>query len=150
MGLQAFADENVTNGEFLQLYFQSSLHEHWPSRRVVEFLPITGPADKNALVYITQYIEETFGPEALPHVINMDAQGLIAEFETCFMKMPTLTKRWPINKPPENLLVRYMRASDGPRYKTLGVTIDGVTSFDPVDFKRAKERVEKVGGVWPE
>jgi len=141
---QAFADENVTNGEFLQLYFELSFHEHSTTTgNIVAFLPIAGPADKNALVYITQYVES-------PDVIKMAAFGLFFKIDVCFMTMPTLAKRWPINNPRENLLVRYVRESDGPRWKTLGVTIDGVTSFDPVDFKRAKERVEKLGGVWSE
>jgi hypothetical protein len=67
-------------------------------------------------------------------------------FESCFTSLTTLRKRWPLNKPEANLIIRHVRLSN--ISDTLAVTIDGVTSFDPSDFKRAAQWVKKVGGVW--
>jgi hypothetical protein len=45
--LEAAADENVTNGELLQLYFKIELHEYGPREfNIIQFHPIAGPADK--------------------------------------------------------------------------------------------------------
>jgi hypothetical protein len=67
-------------------------------------------------------------------------------FESCFLKLPTLRKRWPLSKPETNLIIRYVRYTE--YWHTLAVTIDGVTSFHPPDLKRAEERVKKIGRAW--
>ena len=88
--------------------------------------------------------ESTENP-GLRSIIRLRASALLMGFKSCFM-MPTIGKRWPLSKPEENLIIRYVRYSDSS--DTLAVTIDGVTSFHPVDFKRAEQRVKKVGGFW--
>lgn len=147
---RALRDENVTNEEFLQTYFQLCLHDHGPgSFNIVKFLPSAGVADENALLFIIRVHDD----ESLPaktggfrSIIRMSASTLLLGLESCFIRLPTLRKRWPINNPERNLIIRHVGRTNYTH--TLAVTIDGVTSFSPQDFKRAEERVKKIGGIW--
>ncbi|MBM4306303.1 MAG: hypothetical protein FJ123_06145 [Deltaproteobacteria bacterium] len=142
--------ENVTNEEFLQTYFQLCLHDHGPgSFNIVQFLPSAGVADENAVLFIIRVHDDEGLPaktEGFRSIIRMSASTLLLGFQSCFIRLPTLRKRWPLNKPETNLIIRHVRLSND--RDTLAVTIDGVTSFNPADFKRAAERIKKLGGVW--
>jgi len=146
----AIPAENVTNEEFLQLYFQLSLHDHGPRDfNIVQFYPNAGVVDENAVLFIIKaFDDEGIRPEGdgFKSIIRLRSKTLLMGFESCFISLPTLHKRWPLNKPEANLIIRHVRLSN-PR-DTLAVTIDGVISFNPSDFKRAAQRVKKVGGVW--
>jgi hypothetical protein len=146
----AIAGANITNEEFLQLYFELSLHQHGPRDfNIIKFHPIAGPSDENALLFIIQVIDdntESRQNPGLQSIIRLKGGALLMGFESCFKKLPTLQKRWPLIKSEANLIIRYVRYSDSS--DTLAVTIDGVTYFNPEDFKRAEQRLKKVGGFW--
>jgi hypothetical protein len=145
-------DENVTNEEFLQLYFELELHQHGPENsNIIKFYPVAGPADGNALLFIIQRIGDSSIPKDSPglhSIIRLTADTLLTRFETCFLKLPSLRKRWPLNNPKMNLIVRYVSGDYARDRHTLAVTINGETSFLPQDIKRAEERVKKMGGIW--
>ena len=142
--------ENITNEEFLQTYFQLSLHDHGPRDfNIIKFYPNAGVADENAVLFIIRvHDNESLSAETdgFRSNIRLSAKTLLMGFESCFTILSTLRKRWPLNKPETNLIIRHVRLSKP--WDTLAVTIDGVTSFDPADFKRAAQRVKKLGGVW--
>jgi hypothetical protein len=143
--------ENVTNVEFLQTYFQLCLHDHGPgSFNIVQFFPSAGVADENAVLFIVRVHDDTglqnVNTEGFRNIVHMSASAILMSLHSCFSGLPTLHKRWPLNKPEANLIIRHVRLYS--LRDTLAVTIDGVTSFHPSDFKRASQRVKKVGGIW--
>ena len=142
--------ENVTNEEFLQLYFRIELHQHegkaLNSFNLIDFYP--GARPENALLFIIQtYNDNGLSTEdaQLRRWIREMGATLVAAFQVRF-RLPVLKKRWPLSNPKANLIIKHVRVRD--LQDILAVTIDGVTSFDPADFKRGEQRVRMVGGVW--
>ena len=142
---------NITNEEFLDLYFQIILHRHevqdaLNSFNLISFYPGTG--SKNALLLIIQtYNDEDYSTEnpQLRRGIREVGALIVAQFQA-HLRLPILKKRWPLSNPKANLIIKHVRIRD--TQDILAVTIDRITSFDPTDFKRAEQRVRMAGGVW--
>ena len=147
----AATTDNVTDEEFLNLYFQIFFHRHESnvlnSFNLINFYP--GTDRESALLFIIQtYNDKDFSTEnpQLRREIRKVGEEIVAHFRSHF-GLPVLKKRWPLRNPKANLIIKHVRVRD--LQDILAVTIDGVTSFDPVDFKRGEQRVRKmVGGVW--
>ena len=136
--------------EFLALYFQISLHQHESnalnSFNLISFYPGTDAED--ALLFIIQaYNDNDYSTEnpQLRRGIRGLGGAIVANFKVRF-GLPVLKKRWPLRNPKANLIIKHVRVRD--LQDILAVTIDGVTSFDPADFKRGEQRVRMIGGVW--
>jgi len=133
------------------VYFQIELHRHEAkdalnSFNLISFYPGTGPG--NALLFIIQtYNDNSHSTEdpQLRRGIRAVGAALVDNFQSKFA-LPVLKKRWPLSNPKANLIIKHVRVRD--LQDILAVTIDGVTSFDPADFKRGEQRVRMVGGVW--
>ena len=142
---------NITNEEFLDLYFQIILHRHEVSDalnsfNLISFYPST--SSKNALLFIIQtYNDEDHSTEnpQLRRGIREVGAMMVDQFQA-HLRLPILKKRWPLSNPKTNLIIKHVRVHD--LQDILAVTIDGVTSFDAADFKRAEQRVRMAGGVW--
>ena len=147
----AAAKDNVTNEEFLALYFQMFLHGHESnalnSFNLITFYP--GTDAENALLFIIQtYNDNDYSTEnpQLRREIRKFGGAIVANFQAR-LGLPVLKKRWPLRNPKANLIIKHVRVRD--LQDILAVTIDGVTSFDPADFKRGEQRFRRmVGGVW--
>ena len=144
------AKDNLTNEEFLALYFQIWLHRHESnalnSFNLIAFYP--GTDSENALLLIIQtYNDNDYSTEnpQLRRGIREIGGAIVANFQAHF-GLPILKKRWPLRNPKANLIIKHVRIRD--LQDILAVTIDGVTSFDPEDFKRGEKRVRMVGGAW--
>lgn len=147
----ANTDSKLTTAEFLQTYFQLMLHNHenpnaLNSFNLVYFSPGTSPS--TAVLLIIQTYNDKSQSTANPQFRQEIRQ--IGEVSTSlFMSsfgLPVMKKRWPLSNPKENLILKHVRVND--LQDTLAVTINGVTSFDPSDFKAAELKVIKAGGLW--
>lgn len=143
--------ENVTYEEFLQLYFQVAFHEHEKkgslnSFNLITFYPGTGPEDD--LLFIIQTYNDngqsTEDPQLRRQIRELGVV-LLRNFQARSVSL-LLKNRWLIGNPKTSLIINHVRVND--LQDTLAVTIDGVTSFDPADFKRGEQRVKMMGGVW--
>ena len=147
----ADAETHLTTQEFLELYFNTALHQHETadalnSFNVVSFYP--GQSLEKAVLVIIQTLQDnglsTDNPE-LRQEIRKVADGLLRDFTSRF-GLPAVKRRWSIKDPKIALVIKHVRTHD--LQDTLAVTFEGVTSFDREDFKRAERRVRNGGGVW--
>lgn len=146
----ADVDAHLTTQEFLELYFNTALHQHerptLNSFNLVSFYP--GQSLERAVVFIIQTYNDngqsTDNP-GLRQEIRKVADGVVGDFASRF-GLPVVRRRWPIKDPKSALVIKHVRIHD--LQDTLAVTFEGVTSFDREDFKRAERRVRDVGGVW--
>ena len=147
----ANTEAKQTTAEFLQTYFELGLHRHETqgalnSYNLTSFYPGTSPSTA-VLVIIQTYNDKQQSTDNpyLRQEIRKTADGLTSDFASRF-GLPVLKKRWPISNPKENLILKHVRVND--LQDTLAVTINGVTSFDPSDFKAAEQKVKNAGGIW--
>lgn len=145
------AAEPVTNGEYLALFFNLRMHRHETeealnSYNIVRFYQSPSP-DKSLVVIFQTYNDNGTSTDApwLRREIRQVGRALADQFDS-LLRLPRVSSRWPLRNPKENLIVKHVRTEDF--QDVLAVTIDGVTSFDPMDFRRAKERVERIGVAW--
>jgi hypothetical protein len=73
------------------------------------------------------------------------ATGFVNEFEA-MLRFRTVKDRWQVLDSRHSLVIKHVRVTDF--QDAMAVTIDGVTSFDPKDFKTAEQRVQDAGGSW--
>ena len=147
----ANTEAKQTTAEFLQTYFQLGLHRHETqgalnSFNLVSFYPGASPSTAVLLIIQTYNDKQQLTDNPyLRQEIRRTAEGLASSFASSF-GLPVVTKRWPLSDPKENLILKHVRAND--LQDTLAVTINGVTYFDPSDFKAAELKVKNAGGIW--
>ena len=144
------AGSSVTDSEYLTLYFRLRLHrhesDHLNSFNLIWFYPGSS-ADESLLVIFQTY--NAAGVSIRDAVFREEIQLVGKSFVDAFESMaesPEVRSRWPLRNPEENLIVKHVRVRD--QQEVLAVTHNGVTSFDPTDFRQAEHRVEQLGGVW--
>lgn len=147
----AAASAGVTVAEFIDAYFYLHLHRHetsdaFNSFNLVSFYPSS--SQESAIVVVIQTYNDGGKSTDDPRVrqeIRVVADGTVNEFVASF-GLHVLKTRWSPEKPKSAIVVKHVRVND--LQDTLAVTVDGVTSFDPADFKAAERRVRTAGGVW--
>ena len=147
---QSWADApaDLTVGEYLQLVFRLDMKR--PDSKalndfsLVNFYSSSDP--QMALVLVIQtWRDETVLGHYLPGEIRSVAEAFTAQFEAMVRRQDVL-KRWNINNPKENFVVRHVRLSD--LQETIAVTVNGETLFDDKDISKAKAFVTRRGGIW--
>lgn len=146
----AGAPANLTIEEFLNLYFHSHMGQQEDpialnSYCLVSFYPSKSPA--TAFVMIIQTWRDS-GLEArdLRREIRNLGDSMFQQFKS-MRELPTLRKRWPPGQSVEaQLIIKHVRNSD--LKEVLGITVDGITSFDEEAIKKAEASVRKRRGVW--
>lgn len=147
----ANTETKLTTAEFLQTYFELAFHRHETPNALNSFSLVSfyaGTSPSTAVLLILQTYNDKSQSTANPYLrqeIRKTAESLISSFTSRF-GLPALKKRWLLPNPKENLILKHVRVND--LQDTLAVTINGVTSFDPPDFKTAELAVKKAGGVW--
>ncbi len=157
---------NLTNSEYLDLFFRIMLHQHPDplsglSDNIVVFLPARSP--RVSLVMIMQILNDKsahvsgwFSNLTFSRVSKKQRKQNIIDWSTGVLKvfediysLPQIAERWSITTPSEHILIRYIRSSsDSEEMETLAVTVNGETVFDKDGFERARTRVEAAGGIW--
>ena len=147
---QSWADApaDLTVGEYLQLVFRLDMKR--PDSKalndfsLVNFYSSSDP--QMALVLVIQtWRDETVLGHYLPGEIRSVGEAFTAQFEAMARRQDVL-KRWNMNNPKENFVVRHVRLSD--LRETLAVTVNGETLFDDKDISKAKAYVTSRGGIW--
>ena len=144
----ADAPADLTVGEYLQLVFRLDMKR--PDSKalndfsLVNFYSSSDP--QMALVFVIQtWRPETVLGHYLPGEISSFGKAFTAQFEAMTRRQDVL-KRWNMNNPKENIVVRHVRLSD--MRQTLAVTVNGETLFDDKDISKAKAYVTSRGGLW--
>ena len=147
---QSWADApaDLTVGEYLQLIFDLNMRrpesEALNSFSLVSFYPSSNP--QTALVFVIQtWRDQRVPPQDLRRGIRKVGEALTDEFEA-MARLPFVLKRWKMNNPKANIVVRHVRLSD--LRETLAVTLRGETLFDDDDISKAKEEVTRRGAIW--
>lgn len=140
----------LSKAEFLEIYFNLALHRHEQSSlnsfNLISFYP--AHSSESAILFIVQTYNDDGHSTAEPHFreeIRKTADGLVGDFQSRF-GLPIVKKRWQPQNPKSHLIIKHVRVSD--LQDTLAITSDGITSFDPNDFKPLERRVKAAGGVW--
>lgn len=144
----ADAPADLTIGEHLELQFKLELERHdseeLNSFTLVGFYPSSDP--QKALVFVTQtWRDERLQPQDLRREIRKIGEVLTKQFEA-MARHPHVRKRWKIENPKANIVVRHARYSD--LRETLAVTLNGETIFDENDILKAKAEVTARGAIW--
>ncbi len=147
---QSWADApaDLTVGEYLQLVFRLDMKR--PDTKalndfsLVNFYSSSDPQMALVLVIQTWRDERVLG-HYLPGEIRSVGEAFTAQFEAMARRQDVL-KRWNMNNPKENFVVRHVRLSD--LRETLAVTVNGETLFDDKDISKAKAYVTSRGGIW--
>ncbi|MCY3794651.1 MAG: hypothetical protein OXG51_09790 [Gammaproteobacteria bacterium] len=140
----------MSNHEYLALYFQLEMHRHESDRlnsfNLVDFFPGHSSEDHILMIIQTYNAGEMSSSNShLRQEISRVGYALVDLFDS-ILRSPQIQPRWPLQEPRANLIVKHVRIDD--LQDTIAVTIDGLTSFDPQVFRRAEQRVKKVGGTW--
>lgn len=144
----ADAPAGLTVGEYLNLLFDLEMRrpasEALMSFSLVSFYPSSDP--QTALVLVIQtWRDQRVSPQDLRREIRKAGVVLTEHFEA-FANHPLVMKRWKMNDPKANIIVRHARISD--LQETLAVTVSGETLFDDDDISRAKADVIRRGAIW--
>jgi hypothetical protein len=111
---------------------------------LVSFYPSSDP--QSALVLVIQtWRDERIPLQDLRREIRKIGEVLTDQFEA-MARHPLVLKRWKLNNPKANLVVRHVRLSE--LRETLAVTVGGQTLFDADDISKAKADVTRRGAVW--
>ena len=144
----ADAPADLTVGEYLQLVFRLDMKR--PDSRalndfsLVNFYSSSDP--QMALVLVIQtWRDETVLGHYLQGEIRSVGKAFTAQFEAMARRQDVL-KRWNMNNPKENFVVRHVRLAD--LRETLAVTVNGETLFDDKDISKATAYVTSRGGIW--
>lgn len=147
---QSWADApaDLTVGEYLQLVFDLRMRrpesEALNSFALVSFYPSSNP--QTALVLVTQtWRDQRVPAQDLRREIRNDGESWTEYFEA-IARHPFVMKRWKMNDPKANIVVRHVRISDF--RETLAVTVSGETLFDNDDISKAKAEVIRRGAIW--
>jgi len=147
---QSWADApaDLTVGEYLQLVFRLDMKRPDSNAlndfSLVNFYSSSDPQMALVLVIQTWRDERVLG-HYLPGEIRSVGEAFTAQFEAMARRQDVL-KRWNMNNPKENFVVRHVRLSD--LRETLAVTVNGETLFDDKDISKAKAYVTSRGGIW--
>lgn len=114
------------------------------SFNVVQFFPNESP-DESFVLILQTYRDGNATQAELHRAIREVGDAELAYFET-LCASPAVRKRWQLKAPKRNLIIRHVRHSD--RRETLGVTVNGETTFDPEGIKNAAAEVRSRGGTW--
>ena len=146
----AWADKPaaLTIGEFLNLHFKIAMQRPESmalnSYSLVDFYPSSDP--RNALVFVIQtWHDERLAPADLRREIREFGDALTKQFES-LVRLPAVNKRWEVEDPKTNFIVKHVRYSDP--LETLAVTVNGETVFGDDDIAKAKSAVKSRGAVW--
>ncbi len=141
----------ITNEEFLDMYFNLHMHAHeddhaFNSFNMISFCPSSSSA-KALLVIIQTYNAKghTTDEAEIRQQIRELASTEQKLFEA-FCASRVISKRWKVASPKNSIVIKHVRAEDV--RDILAVTFNGETSFDPADFKKAEGLVKSRGGVW--
>lgn len=145
----AQAPANITIGEFLEMHFASQMGDHESdalnSFNLVSFYPTKAP-DSAFVLVIQGWNDSRVAERDLRREIRKVGDAMYGQFNA-IRRHPTVRKRWPLGQSPEpHLIIKHVRKSD--LKEVLGVTVDGVTSFDEEAIKKAETSVKQRGGVW--
>jgi hypothetical protein len=147
-GNWAAAPSQLSVGEYLDMLFHSKMDrpesDALNSFSIVSFYPSKDPGSAFVLV-IQTWRDDRVQPQDLHREIRKAGDALLSQFRA-MAKSPSVSKRWPMDYPERNFVVRHVRLSDF--QETLGVTINGETSFDENSIAEAKAAVIRRGGVW--
>lgn len=141
----------VTKAELLEMVFQLTMHNHekqnaMNSFSLVSFYPSSVPS--SAVLFIIQAYNDAGNSPLEPNErreIRKVGDALVEQF-TATCRLPLVQKRWNVSNLKGRIVIKHVRVSDV--RETIAVTVDGVTSFEPVDFRRAEGQVRLAGGVW--
>jgi hypothetical protein len=142
----------ITTEEFLALFFRSEFHEDdgrnsLNDGNLVMFVSANSPSQ--AIVLINQYYDlrqHTAAEADVRREVRKVANSMLGLFESD-AKSPVVRKRWKISDPKNALIIRHMPEDD--MKETIAVTVNGETSFEMDDFKKAENLVKSRGGYWP-
>lgn len=134
---------NVTNEEFLDLCFWSTLHME-DDAAYTQFCPSSAPSE--AILSITHVVDVKGVPDAdMRRTVRKYGTSLHRIFAS-MLKRPAIRKRWQGANDMRALVIQFVRSDD--TAETIGVMVDGETSFESADFKKAQDLVTSHGGIW--
>ena len=131
---------DITVSEYLDLFFQVRMDE----AHYVKFI-YRGDVSQGIVYVIYGWSDEWFSQLELRRAIRRAANTYVQNFDL-LRQWATVRNRWFPSEPRAHFVIRHVRHSD--TQETLAVTLDGETSFDPVDFWKAEQRVTNSGGNW--
>lgn len=142
------APADLTISEYLDLQFKLDMSRPeinaLNSFALVSFYPSSNPQD--ALVVVIQtWQDEHIGPQDLRREIRKVGEAFLNQFNA-LARHPRITKRWKMENPKVNLVVRHVRYSD--LRETIAVTVNGETVFDRDSISKAQADVTARGAVW--
>jgi hypothetical protein len=147
---QSWADApaDLTVSEYLQLVFDLNMRrpesEALNSFSLLGFYPSSDP--QSALVLVIQpWCDQRVPPQDLRQEIRKVGEALSDQFEA-MARHPRVLKRWKMNNPKANIVVRHVRFSD--LRETLAVTVRGQTLFDDNGISKAKAEIMRRGAIW--
>lgn len=143
------APAELTISEYLDIQYKLSPMARPESNALnsyslVSFYPSSSPQD--ALVVVIQtWHDEHIGPQDLRREIRNVGEALSGNFNA-MARLPLISKRWPMENPKANFVVRHVRYSD--LRETIAVTVNGETVFDSDSISKARANVMARGAVW--
>lgn len=147
-GEWAEAPANLTVREFLDMHFSNRMGrgetDALNSYNLVSFYPSGDP--QTAFVFIMQtWRDSRIAERDIRREIRKVGDAYYDHFKA-MTGHPTVRKRWKIEVPKENFIMKHVRYTD--LREVLAVTIDGTTYFDEEAIRRAASMVKLRGGVW--
>ena len=147
-GEWAEAPANLTVREFLDMHFLNTMgrgeSDALNSYNLVSFYPSGNP--QTAFFFIIQpWRDSLIADRDIRREIRKVGDACYDQFKA-MTGHPTVRKRWKIEVPKENFVIKHVRYTD--LREVLAVTVDGTTYFDEEAIRRAASMVKLRGGVW--
>ena len=148
-GNWADAPANLTIEEYLRMIFKLEMNrpetkQMLNSFALANFYPSSTP-EKSIVLVLQAWNDNSLQPQDMRREIRKVSEAEIELF-SALANLTFVSKRWKIDNPKSNIVMRHVRYSDSE--ETLAVTINGETHFDEKEISKAKAEVIERGAIW--